>query len=365
MTQCEQAKMICSPSIVSVRKVDGQVANGLALRPEHPNRKTRWLLLLLIAVSMSVGCTPPPVESVAEVWGRKGLDDGRFIKPRAITIDASDRLHIIDMTSRIQVFDRLGQLQNYWKTPECVNGKPCGISILRDGRIAVPDTHYFRVLFYSPEGQLLEDQTIGGKNGRGEGEFGFLTDVAEDSKGNLYVSEYGDFDRIQKFSPDGKYLCSIGAHGTETGEFLRPQGIVIDQKDQLWVADACNHRIQVFDASSEPPTFKFSFGKSGSGIGELSYPYNLMFGGDGFLYVCEFGNHRLQKFDLEGKSHGIWGGPGREPGQLHQPWGMTLDSQGYFHVIDSYNHRVQRFKGVAKPGEPPIDCWTMNLQGSD
>ena len=96
-------------------------------------------------------------------------------------------------------------------------------------------------------------------------------------------------------------------------------------------------------------------------MGELSYPYNLAFDGQGFIYVCEFGNHRLQKFDLEGNSHGVWGGPGREPGQLHQPWGMTLDSQGYFHVIDSYNHRVQRFKGVAKPDEPAIDCWKMVL----
>jgi DNA-binding beta-propeller fold protein YncE len=337
---------------------DGQAFGGNQ-HPCLPNRKTLWLFVLTLAFTFSVGCTPPPVDSVAEVWGRKGLDDGRFIKPRAIAIDDSDQLHIIDMTSRIQVFDRLGQLKKFWKTPECVNGKPCGISILQDGRIAIPDTHYFRVLFYTPEGELLSDQTIGGKNGRGEGEFGFLTDVVEDSKKNLYVSEYGDFDRIQKFSPDGKYICSLGAHGTEDGEFLRPQGMAIDEQDQLWVADACNHRIQVFDATTEPPTF--SFGSSGSGIGELSYPYNLQFGGDGFLYVCEFGNHRLQKFDLTGKSHGIWGGPGRDPGQLHQPWGMTLDSQGFFHVIDSYNHRVQRFKGVAMPGEPAPDCWTTEL----
>jgi len=353
--------MTCSQSIISAARDEGQATARTQLSSGHPNRQTLTPLLCLALTMLFAGCTPAPIENVAEVWGRKGLDDGRFIKPRAIAIDESDQLHIIDMTSRIQVFDRLGELQKFWKTPECTNGKPCGISILRDGRIAVPDTHYFRVLFYTPEGELLNDQTIGGKNGRGEGEFGFLTDVVEDSKGNLYVSEYGDFDRIQKFSPEGKYICSIGAHGTETGEFLRPQGMLMDDKNQLWVADACNHRIQVFDATVEPPTFKFTFGSSGSEIGQLSYPYNMLFGGDGFLYVCEFGNHRLQKFDLEGNSHGVWGGPGREPGQLHQPWGMTLDSKGYFHVIDSYNHRVQRFKGVAKDGEPKIDCWTKAL----
>ena len=345
---------------LSVSTRDGQGAETLTpRRSQHdlPNWKT-CLRLTLVAMCLFVaGCTPAPPDSVAEVWGRKGLDDGRFIKPRAIDIDAQDRLHIVDMTSRIQVFDRQGQLQTFWKTPECHNGKPCGITVLRDGRIAVPDTHYFRVLFYTPEGELLSEQTIGGKNGRGEGEFGFLTDVAEDSQGNLYVSEYGDFDRIQKFSPAGKYLCSLGSHGTETSEFLRPQGLAIDDQDRLWVADACNHRIQVFSTATEPPTFEFSFGGSGSEIGQLSYPYNMLFDGQGFVYVCELGNHRLQKFDLEGNSQGIWGGAGREPGQLHQPWGMGLDSQGYFHVIDSYNHRVQRFKGVAGPDEPSVTCW--------
>ena len=313
--------------------------------------------LTALATLLLVGCTPAPPDSVAEVWGRKGLDDGRFIKPRAITVDSKDQLHIIDMTSRIQVFDRLGNLLRYWKTPECVNGKPCGISILRDGTIAVPDTHYFRVLFYTPDGQLIADRTIGGKNGRGEGEFGFLTDVAEDSQGNLYVSEYGDFDRIQKFSAEGEYICSIGSHGTEPGQFLRPQGLAVDNKDRLWVADGCNHRIQVFDATQTPPSLQFTFGSSGDGIGELSYPYNLVFDGNGFVYICEFGNHRIQKFDLKGNSFGTWGGPGREPGQLHQPWGLTLDSKGYFHVIDSYNHRVQRFKGVGLDGELEPDCW--------
>ena len=205
---------------LSVATDDGQVATKRVRRYESRDLKTLCSLTVVTICLLLGGCIEAPVDSVAEVWGRKGLDDGRFIKPRAITIDQSDRLHIIDMTSRIQTFDRLGQLNSFWKTPECTNGKPCGISILRDGRIAVPDTHYFRVLFYTPDGELLSDQTIGGTNGRGEGEFGFLTDVAEDSAGNLYVSEYGDFDRIQKFNADGDYLCSLGTHGTENGNFL-------------------------------------------------------------------------------------------------------------------------------------------------
>lgn len=354
--------MICRAHIISADTDNGQGSANDTSRTAK--ERLRFLMAvttafgLLIVLSFA-GCTDAPVGSTADVWGRKGLDDGRFIKPRAIAIDDEDNLHIIDMTSRIQVFDRLGQLKRFWKTPECKNGKPCGVSILQDGRIAVPDTHYFRVLFYSPEGELLESQTIGGENGRGDGEFGFLTDVAEDSNGGLYVSEYGDFDRIQKFSRDGAFICSFGAHGTEPSEFLRPQGLAIDDKDQLWVADACNHRIQIFDATVEPPKFVRSFGQFGSNLGELNYPYNIVFDPSGMVYVCEFGNHRIQKFHPSGKSMGVWGGPGRQPGQLHQPWGLALDSLGYFHVIDSYNHRVQRFKGVAREGESQPNCWSL------
>ncbi len=354
--------MICRPHIISSATTSGQViqAEPLARESRRQSFLVAFALLIGINAFAVVGCTEAPTPAAAEVWGRKGLDDGRFIKPRAIAIDEKDQLHIIDMTSRIQVFDRMGTLKRFWKTPECKNGKPCGVSILSDGRIAVPDTHYFRVLFYTPEGKLLESQTIGGTNGRGPGEFGFLTDVVEDSKRNLYVAEYGDFDRIQKFSPDGKFICAIGAHGTDEGEFLRPQGLAIDDKDQLWIADGCNHRIQVFDATVEPPAFKSTFGQFGAEPGDLNYPYNLVFDKQGHVYVCEFGNHRIQKFDLSGKTLGVWGGPGRQPGQLHQPWGLALDSLGFIHVIDSYNHRVQRFKAVAMAGEPDPDCWSMS-----
>ncbi len=356
--QIQRPFMLRRTHLLSVCDPAGQAKSRADWKPARLIYVVLSFAILLIGIFP--GCTEPTPPAEAFIWGRKGLDDGRFIKPRAISIDTSDQLYIVDMTSRIQVFDRDGQLLRSWKTPECLNGKPCGISVLRDGRIAVPDTHYFRVLFYTPQGELLEDQTIGGTNGRGPSQFGFLTDVVEDSQGNLYVSEYGDFDRIQKFDPDGKFICAIGTHGSDPGMFLRPQGMTVDEQDRLWVADACNHRIQVFDAKQEPPAFLFQFGEHGDGQGQLSYPYNISMDGQGFIYVCEFGNHRIQKFDLEGNSHGYWGGPGREPGQMHQPWGFAVDTSGFFHVIDSYNHRVQRFKGLGETPEQSPDCWNTD-----
>jgi DNA-binding beta-propeller fold protein YncE len=208
----------------------------------------------------------------------------------------------------------------------------------------VSDTHYFRTLFYSPEGKLLEDLTIGGQQGFGPGEFNFVTGAAQDSKGNYYVSEYGEYDRIQKFGPDRKFICQWGGHGEEPGQFIRPQKMEVDDRDQLWVTDACNHRIQVFDVSGDQPKLVKIWGEQGAEPGQLCYPYDLALDGQGHVYVCEFGNHRVQKFTLDGKSLGCWGTHGRRDGEFHNPWGLALDSQGRLHVLDTYSHRVQRIR---------------------
>ncbi len=308
-----------------------------------------WLIFILIGFN---ACTSEPIPpgSDAMVWGRQGLDQGRFIKPRAITIDEFDRIYIVDTTSRIQVFDRDGKFLRSWRTPVCLQGKPCGLSISHDGLLMVCDTHYFRVLFYTYEGELVPERGIGGVNGRGPGEFGFLTDVVQDSQHNYYVSEYGDYDRIQKFSPTGEYLTQWGEHGTEPGQFLRPQSMAIDKQDHLWIADASNHRVQIYDVAGEKPKLLRVWGEQGSAPGKLSYPYQIWLDEDGTVFVCEFGNHRVQAFTPDGESLAVWGGAGREPGQLHQPWAMCRDSRHAFHILDSYNHRVQRFMF-----EPNID----------
>lgn len=318
----------------------------LKMHLNFPQRFDALLILMIPLIIVSSGCLQAP-EFMPEgvlVWGRKGLDDGRFMTPRAITIDDQDNLYIVDKTSRIQVFDRDGKFLRGWRTPECFQGKPCGLSISQDNLLMVCDTHYFRVLFYTLEGELLPDRTIGGVNGRGPGEFGFLTDIVQDSKGNFYVSEYGDYDRIQKFTPEGEYVYEWGEHGEEPGQFQRPQGMAMDENDHLWVADASNNRIQVFDVSGDEPLFLKSWGETGFDPGQMRFPYQIWLDGKDHLYICEFANHRIQKFTVDGESLGTWGGAGREPGQLHQPWGMVRDSKSSFHVVDSYNNRMQRFR---------------------
>jgi len=275
------------------------------------------------------------------VWGQFGMEDGSFTKPRVLAIDQQDRLFIADRSGRIQVFSRDGEFLRKWWLPKYKNGMPSGLTIDDDGNLLVADTHYFRMLVYQPDGKLLKDRTIGGFRGYRPGEFNLVTDVDRDSQGNYYIAEYGEYDRIQKFTPEGEFVLQWGKLGRKPGEFVRPQNITIDKDDNVWVADACNHRIQVF--SSTGKLLKI-WGEEGHEPGMLNYPYDLCLDEKGHLYVCEFGNSRIQKFTLDGKLRGVWGTYGRDKGQLSRPWSLARDSKGRIHVIDTYNHRVQRIR---------------------
>jgi len=306
----------------------------------HDARTAFRLAALGLFLVAPAGCDLPAGSAPELVWGLHGVKPGHLYKPRAAAFDAQDHLFLADLTDRIQVFDRDGQYLRGWRTPEFNVDGPSGLTVDRLGRLLVADTHFYRVLVYSEAGEILF-QIGDGVQGTTPGRFGYPTDVVIDRAGNFYVAEYGENDRIQVFSPEGKWLRQWGGHGYEPGEFLKPRALAIDANDRLFVADSCNHRIQVFDTQGK---LLDSWGSRGNRPGQMSYPYDLAIGPDHCLYVCEYGNHRVQKFTLDGQSLGLWGTPGRGPGQLYNPYALAVDSRACVSVVDSNNHRVQRFR---------------------
>ncbi|MBX6313404.1 MAG: hypothetical protein IRY99_10885 [Isosphaeraceae bacterium] len=300
----------------------------------------RWLLMMIpIALLGAAGCDLDGSEPEL-IWGVHGTREGWLHKPRVAAFDENDELYIADLTDRIQVFDRDGKFLRCWRTPGLNVDGPSGLTVDRYGRLLVADTHFYRVLVYDRYGQILM-QIGDGVQGSTPGRFGYPTDVVVDRQGNFYVSDYGENDRIQVFSPEGKWLRQWGGCGSEPGQFLKPRALAIDEEDRIYVADSCNHRIQVFDTSGK---LLRVWGSRGSGPGQMAYPYDVALGPDGAVYVVEYGNSRVQKFRRDGQSLGLWGGPGRGPGQLNNPFALAVDRRGAVSVIDSNNHRVQRFR---------------------
>ncbi len=307
-----------------------------SLFPHCCRARRYWFLALLVLLA---GCAASPAQPEL-VWGKRGVNGGELVKPRAIAIDAQDRLYLVDWTARIQAFDRDGKfLGHSWTPPDYRNGRPSGLSIDKGGNVVVSDSHYHCVRVYSPEGKLL--RTVGEAPGTAPGQLGYVSDALCDRDGFFYIAEFGENQRISKFDPDGKFVKCWGSPGSEPGQFARIRAMTLAPDGNLYVADACNHRIQVFTTGGD---FVRTWGTPGKGPGQLAYPYDLAFspGAQPALYVVEYGNHRVQKFNLKGEPIGTWGGPGREPGRLSSPWALGVDSQGRVHVVDSDNDRVQR-----------------------
>jgi sugar lactone lactonase YvrE len=280
------------------------------------------------------------------VWGQRGLQAGQFVRPRAVAVDTSgpsDVLYIVDFSGRIQAFSTNGEYLRGWSTPTIINGRPAGLALGRDGNVLVADSHYHRLLVYSPEGKLLREITGKAGVGEGAGAWAYLSDVVQDvgpdADGCYYIAEFGEDDRIRKLDKQGKELKHWGGHGSAPGQLVRPRALAIGPDRLLYVADNCNHRIQVFTLDGE---LVRCWGKHGTAVGELSYPYDLTFDRNGNVLVVEYGNHRVQRFTPTGEPRGAWGKPGREPGALHNPWGLAVDRKGRIHVLDTENHRVQR-----------------------
>lgn len=276
--------------------------------------------------------------SKVQVIGNRGTAPGQFNKPRSLAVDALDNLYVVDMTGRVQKFTSNGVYVLSWQMPQTDKGKPKGMGCDAQGRIIVIEPHYSRVNHYKPDGQLAEQW---GEHGTKPGQLTLPRSVAVNSKGEIFVSEYTSVDRVQVFgSANKEFLRGFGRMGSEPAEFNRAEGLGIDAEDRVYVADSCNHRIQVFSAGGQ---FLRMFGTAGSGIGEFSYPYDVKVDTWGYEFVCEFGNSRVQIFDDRGKSLEILGGAGSVPGKFNNPWGLALDSKGNLYVADALNHRVQKF----------------------
>ena len=89
------------------------------------------------------------------------------------------------------------------------------------------------------------------------------------------------------------FVSKWGTDGTGDGQFRYPSDIAVASDDNVYVADAWNHRMQKFTSRG---VFVSKWGTEGSGDGEFSGPRGLAVASDGSVYVADGHNHRIQKF---------------------------------------------------------------------
>jgi phage tail-like protein len=146
--------------------------------------------------------------------------------------------------------------------------------------------------FYLPEFQLRmmlgKRGLCGHESGSGKGEFNRPKDIITDSRENLYVLDYGN-KRIQKFDKSGRFLRFIGAGGEHA--LQSPESIAVDKEDFIYVVDSMKATVERFDSKGErqdtpvewekdiPPQFRHA--------GRPTQPSAVAVGEDGVIYVGE------------------------------------------------------------------------------
>ena len=168
------------------------------------------------------------------------------------------------------------------------------------------------------------------------------SDVAWDKAGNIYISDgmAGNVNRIAKFNKDGNFIKQWGATGTEQGQFMGPKALAVDAQGNVYVLDAGNKRVQVFDGEG---TFKSQFSNIGSPLTMC-----MTSGPTQYLYISHAGDKdgmedaAILKVTLDGKTVGKFGAAGKMPKQFGLANSIDCRSENELLIGEMTNWRVQK-----------------------
>ncbi len=276
-----------------------------------------------------------------------------LVKPYGIHADSNGRVYVADSaTGRVTVFDsKAKDVLIMGQKGQGRMNKAMGVVAGKDGRVYVTDLSAKRVVVIDSKGKFLK--ALGGKDVLAN-----PVGIALDEKrGRIYVADsYAH--QIVAFNPDGKVLFSIGRknapgklaagskdqawnRGIKEGEFRFPTNVTVDNEGKIYVIDALNFRVQVFNSQGE---YLSSFGKLGDGFGQFARPKGVAVDSQGHVYVTDAGFNNVQIFNASGKLLLFFGSMGQGKGEFWLPAGISIDASNRIYVADQYNHRVQVFQ---------------------
>lgn len=218
-----------------------------------------------------------------------------------VRVDPQDNVWTVDAGSNI-----LTKFDSEGKWLMVIGRKPETINVRRQPGVVA------RAVDTSSLAPLANPNPPTGGDGSGPKSEGFSrpTDVAFDKAGNVYIADgMGVNNRIAVFNKDGNWVTGWGKTGSGPGEFKGVRGIVVDATGNVYVADAGNNRIQVFDSKG---TFKSEI----KGIGSPQ-AVCITGGASQFIYSSNsndpetLDNGEIYKVSLDGKVVGKFGKAGR------------------------------------------------------
>lgn len=237
------------------------------------NLKTKISLLIVLTISFTE-CntikhsdksprTELPKYELVKDWLQ--IPKGTLKQVTGIAVDTSQNIFLFVRTGRewtdvfpdslisnktVFLFDKeTGKVINSWGANLFI--MPHSLTIDKNDNVWVTDVALQQVFKFTHEGKLLMKLGVAKIAGNDSLHFNRPTDVAVAKDGSFYVSDGYRNSRVIKFSKEGNYLFEWGKKGDRPGEFHIPHGIDLDAKQNVYVADRENNRIQKFTADGK------------------------------------------------------------------------------------------------------------------
>ena len=191
--------------------------------------------------------------------------------------------------------------------------------------------------------------------------------IAIDKKGNIFVADAGEHNRILKINLQGEVsVVAGGAEGyldssasQKEARFHTPSGIALDPHGNLYVADTGNHVIRKISPQGVVSTLagngQAGFRDGAAGQAQLNGPIGVAIDRQGRVWVADTYNDKIRMITVDGMVHTVAGGdqPGYQDGQgsaalFDTPSQIVINSLGEAIVTDTRNNAVRK---VTEKGE--------------
>ena len=216
-------------------------------------------------------------------FGGQGTQPGRFNAPNGVAVGPDGRVYVADTTNhRLQEFDASLRFVAEWKGPATPFYGPRDVVVARDGVVHVLDQGRARVVSRAPNGTVREFGTFGGGDGQLAGPTGLA--VTAD---RIYVAD-ADNDRIVVFDLAGRQVATWPVVDWQGNGANYPDIVLAEDGRRLYVSSTVTDKVLVFDLNGRQVGVLASGDQNG-----LSGPAALAVKPGGGLYVVNHNSARI------------------------------------------------------------------------